>query len=129
MTKNIAARRIGHAGLGSATRWTQAGILGSALLLGGAPAVQAADIGSLIGGVVGGMMAQQQRQYYAPQPQYYQAQPQYYQQQPQYYQQPRYQAQPHRNTSTASTRQKAPRESREEGTGRGKDTDCCRRRR
>jgi hypothetical protein len=46
MTKNI------NAGM----RWAQAGMVGSALLFGGAPAVQAADIGSIIGGVVGGMI-------------------------------------------------------------------------
>jgi len=57
MTKNLARRWSDNTG----NRWAQAGIVGSALLFGAAPAY-ASDIGSIIGGVVGGMIQQQQLQ-------------------------------------------------------------------
>ena len=101
MEKPLDDRAIENVGVPSAVKWSQAAAVAAALVLAGPSPSRAADIGSILGGVVGGMFGQAMQQ--QARPQYYQPQPQYYQPQPQYSQQPRYYQQPqHYQTQQSS---------------------------
>ncbi len=104
MTKTVADRAIESAGGRPVARWPQAAAVASALLLlAVASPAQADDLGSLLGGVVGGIFGnaqQQQQQYYQQQQQRYQQQQQYYQQQ--YYQQQYYNQEQQRERAAAA---------------------------
>ncbi len=89
-------------GVRLAMRWPQTAAVASALLLGMASPAAASDVGSFLGGMVGGMLnnSMQQPHYYQPPPP-----PQYYQQ-PQYYQEP-HATQRRSSTSSAEARRQA----------------------
>jgi len=80
MTQTLVSHRIENTGRQSATKWLPVAAVASVLLIGVPSPSRAGDMGSFIGGVVGGMISNSMQQ---PPPQPYYQQPQYYQQQPQ----------------------------------------------
>src|SRR5438105_4001830 len=101
MAQTLVDRWSETTGVRSATNWSQAAAVASALLLLGVSSpARAGDVGSFFGGVVGGIISQSMQQPQPPPQQYYQQQPQYYQQQPQDYQ-------PRQNAPSAEARRQS----------------------